>query len=616
MNKSDIESLLEVGERISLECKKSEKGLPKSFWETYSSFANTIGGIVLLGVKEDVTVSDRRDRFEVVGVQDVSKIKKELFDTLNSDKVSRNILTDEDVVEVPFDDKVVLCITIPQADYRQRPIYINGNPLKGTFKRNYEGDYHCAEDEIRAMIRDSNEQGNDGLLVENYGMDDIDAPTLASYRNRFALQNPDHVWNGYDDRTFLLNIGGYTIDRSTSQEGLTLAGLLMFGTGLSIRDRLDNIRMDYIDRTGLEQGSRWSDRLTYDGRWENNLYNFFMLVMSKLFDGIKRPFKLSGVVRVDDSPVHKLIREALTNMIIHADYMDVGVLKVEKNNDCLVFSNPGSLKIPIEEIYRGGNSRARNPKIQTMLRMIGMGENIGSGFPTMIEACKKENWYKPILIEHSDMRSVDLTVSMVSLISPEIKKKLVSIYGELYNTLPKKEQFILASALSEGSVTNYVVQLQLDMNPLDAGKLLYAMVNKHLLISSGKARWTTYAVNTSYVEETESRSKSQGVTTKSRSKSQGVEDKDYLDAAWYGADGSEIKMPAWSGRTKRIALQILEFCETPRTLIEISTMLGFRDRYRMKRVYIDPLLGSALSMSSTEKNDPTQKYRTIAHRKP
>ena len=142
------------------------------------------------------------------------------------------------------------------------------------------------------------------------------------------------------------------------------------------------------------------------------------------------------------------------------------------------------------------------------------------------------------------------------------------------------------------------------------------MVNKHLLISSGKARWTTYSVNTRYVEETKSRSKSQGVTTKSRSKTQGVEDKDYLDAVWYGADGSEIEMSAWSSRTKRIALQILEFCETPRTLIEISTMLGFRDRYRMKRVYIDPLLGSALSMSSTEKNDPTQKYQTIALRKP
>ena len=75
-------------------------------------------------------------------------------------------------------------------------------------------------------------------------------------------------------------------------------------------------------------------------------------------------------------------------------------------------------------------------------------------------------------------------------------------------------------------------------------------------------------------------------------------------------------MSAWSSRTKGIALQVLEFCETPRTLIEISTMLGFRDRYRMKRVYIDPLLGRALSMSSTEKNDPTQKYQTIALRKP
>ena len=83
-------------------------------------------------------MSDRRDRFEVVGVQDVSKIKKELFDTLNRDKVSRNILTDEDVVEVPFDDKVVLCITIPQADYRQRPIYINGNPLKGRLWRAFD----------------------------------------------------------------------------------------------------------------------------------------------------------------------------------------------------------------------------------------------------------------------------------------------------------------------------------------------------------------------------------------------------------------------------------------------------------------------------------------------
>ena len=66
-------------------------------------------------------------------------------------------------------------------------------------------------------------------------------------------------------------MGGYVFDRNTHREGLTVAGLMMFGKGLPVRDRFDNIRMDYIDKTNLEADSRWSDRLTYDGTWENNL---------------------------------------------------------------------------------------------------------------------------------------------------------------------------------------------------------------------------------------------------------------------------------------------------------------------------------------------------------
>lgn len=44
---------------------------------------------------------------------------------------------------------------------------------------------------------------------------------------------------------------------------------------------------------------------------------------------------------------------------------------------------------------------------------------------------------------------------------------------------------------------------------------------------------------------------------------------------------------------------------------EIAAYLGFSDRYRMKRVYIDPILGDLLEMTSAEaKNSPAQKYRT------
>ena len=47
---------------------------------------------------------------------------------------------------------------------------------------------------------------------------------------------------------------------------------------------------------------------------------------------------------------------------------DAGILRIEKHDDRLCFRNPGLLKLPVETIYRGGNSKARNPEIQNMLR--------------------------------------------------------------------------------------------------------------------------------------------------------------------------------------------------------------------------------------------------------
>ena len=593
MDATDIKVLLEVGERISFECKKAENNIPKSVWETYSSFANTIGGIIVLGITENVKFVGEANHFEITGITNPQKLRKEFFDTLNSNKVNRNILTDSDVEIIDYEGVPLMCITVPQADYRQRPIYINGNMMNGAFKRNYEGDYHCTEEDVKAMIRDANDSGNDGILIEHYNIDDIDSATLNAYRNRFRTANPDHIWNDYDDKDFLLNIGAYIRDRNTRREGLTLAGLLVFGKGLSIRERFDNIRMDYLDFTNLEEESRWSDRLTYDGRWENNLYNFFMRVLSKLISDIKRPFSLKGMERNDDSLLHKAIREALTNLIIHADYMLTGVLKVEKYDNRFVFSNPGSLKIPVVDIYEGGHSKARNPHIQAILRMIGFGENIGSGFPTILEACKKENWRRPLLEERPDLHLVELTLSMVSLISAECETQLLELYGNDYKEAEKEEQFILATALNEGVIANNTIQLLLDKNPLEAGKLLYALVAKNMLLSTNKGRWTTYSINEKYSQGVEnSRSKTQGVEN-SRSKTQGVE-------------------KARSNKKEKIIEHIIVFCQEPHTLQEIAQELGFSDRYWMKKNYIDPLLGDMLQMTSVEsKNAPTQKYVAI-----
>ena len=62
----------------------------------------------------------------------------------------------------------------------------------------------------------------------------------------------------------------------------------------------------------------------------------------------------------------------------------------------------------------GFEPKARNPKIQNMLRMIGFGENIGSGFPKIIAAWKETNWGEPLLLNKLDVDEVELVLPVPS----------------------------------------------------------------------------------------------------------------------------------------------------------------------------------------------------------
>ena len=500
MNKNIIDDLLQYGERVTLECKKAESTLPKSVWETYSAFANTNGGYIILGIEENRFAESMEERFKIYGVRNAEQQRKDFWNTINSEKVSGCLLKDEDVQVVQYDDSItLLVIHVPQAIYRNKPIYINGNVYKGTFKRNHEGDYHCDESEVKAMIRDANEDGNDGNLLDYYTMDDIDMPTLKSYRNEFENRNIGHTYNQLDDKEFLKQFGAYTIDRSNGKEGLTLAGLLMFGKGLPVRERFSNFRMDYVDLTHLQGDMRYSDRLTYDGTWENNLYNFFRKVLTKLTSDLKRPFRLEGMQRNDDTPAHKAIREALTNSIIHADFFLSGsILRIEKHDSCFCFRNPGTLKLPVSQIYEGGSSKARNPRIQNMLRMIGYGENLGSGFPTILDACKQERWRKPDLDEITELKEVRMKLWMLSMYPKEVEEFLQKLLGDSYKNLSSDALSALSVAYVEKEVSNQRLQTLLEKNSLEVAKVLKLLTDLDLLIADNKGRWTTYKLNSEY----------------------------------------------------------------------------------------------------------------------
>ncbi len=329
-------------------------------------------------------------------------------------------------------------------------------------------------------------------------MDDINMSALRSYWIEFEHRNPDHVWNADEDLTLLKNMGGYAVDRNTGKGWLTAAGLLMFGKGLSVRERFGNIRMDYIDESNLLPRNRWSDRLTYDGMWENNLYNFIRQVTPRLVAGLKRPFRLEGMVRVDDTTVHKSIREAVTNMAIHADYLITGILKIVKTEKGFVFSNPGKLKLPLSAIYEGGYSVARNLRIQIMFRMIGYGDNIGSGFPAILSAWGEENWRKPDLSQNEELHQVELKLGMISLMPPECTEYLQKLFGLAYSHLDNETQIILGTAYLENGVTNARMQSIINRDSTKIGRMLADLVEQQMLNADKKGRWTTYRLNENY----------------------------------------------------------------------------------------------------------------------
>ena len=257
------------------------------------------------------------------------------------------------------------------------------------------------------------------------------------------------MFNKLDHKEFLRQLGGYMLNRENGKEGLTMAGLLMFGKGLPIRERFDNLRLDYIDKSHLVGDQRYSDRLTYDGTWENNLYNFATFVLPRLTKELPRPFKMNGTERDDDTPQHKAVREALTNSIIHADMVIDGVLKVEKYDDRFVFTNPGLLKIPVEQIYSGYETRARNQRIQNMFRMIGFGENLGSGFPLILSAWNEKRWLEPELIEQKDLKQVKLVLHFHSENVVKDVVKQLTVRQQLLLEMIRQDNTISARAMSE-----------------------------------------------------------------------------------------------------------------------------------------------------------------------
>ena len=435
-NRFDITKFDAYREDNRLEVKKAKDKLPDAMWETYSSFANTSGGCIILGVRE------REDKsWETTGLKDVMKLRKAFFDTLhNQSKVNASLVNDSGVTDYEVNGDVILVIEVPKARREDRPVFINGDMWNGTYRRDGEGDYRCSREAILAMLRDQTENTPDMKILENKEVRDFNQDSVRSYRLRYNNSHPDHPWSKLPDDEFLVQIGAASDETSDHRIHPTAAGLLMFGVYNRIMREFPSFLLDYYEKS--DPSLRWTDRLvSHSGDWSGNIYDFYNKVYMKIAVDLKKPFKLNGIYRIDDTPVHVAVREVLANCLVNADYFLDDCVKVEKYPYQLIFSNPGTIRLGKKQMLHGGKSSPRNKVILNMFNFIGVGERAGSGVPNVYKIWEDENYEEPTVEEISGREGTICTV--VSL--PLLEKKSPEIEAESPEKSPEKSPELLRS---------------------------------------------------------------------------------------------------------------------------------------------------------------------------
>lgn len=460
-----------------LEYKKAKNALPDSFWETYSAFANTNGGKIILGI-------DEKNEEPYQGVNNPQKIRNDLFASVaNKQKVSCNLLTDNDIeyVDIPDKERQLMIITVREASSDQKPVHLK-NDFRESYKRLGEGDVKLNKEELKYLMA-SSQDDIDSALLTNYDESDLNIETIEEYKNLLVELSGNTKYINMPLRAFLTEIGVFKKDRTDGNYKLTAGGLLFFGKYNSIISRYPKFQLDYFEKVN-SLSARWIDRVsTGDMMYPDlNMYDFFNLAYKKLTTTTNDRFEL------DDEFAHRLpfkkdlsesIREALVNCLMHAYYDFDSPIVITAYNDFYEFKNPGKMKISIPEFIHGGTSKTRNGTISSLFRRIGMSEKAGSGGPKIFDVSEKYKLKIPEVSTTFD--STIVTIWKVDLLSS-------------YRDVTQDERTILKYIIENGSISkNDVIENNL-MTEYKFRENLKTLQSKEYIEIVGKGRSTKYVL--------------------------------------------------------------------------------------------------------------------------
>ena len=381
-------------ETNQIEVKSAHQGFPKKCYDTFSSFSNKYGGIILFGLNEE-------NNFEVEGVYDLNDLQKQIT-SLCSDSMEPALRPD--ILPLEVDGKNILAVKVDEISVNKKPCYYKSKGLKGgSYTRIGDRDEPLTDYEIYAFqsYRDNIEE--DIRPTKRANLDDLNNDRISNYIEGVLNSKPNFSKNS---REKILKLSGIT-DQADGKIYPTLAGTMIFGEYPQAFYPQLFVACVVIPGTEMGEVGKLGERFIDNKRVEGTIEEMLDETMKFLRRNMKtRVIVNSNGERTDrtEYPMEAL-REAIANALIHRDYSvqtEDAYIQVYMYEDRIEILDPGTLygRNKIEKLGTDTVMEVRNPTIVKILEEKGsIIENRHSGIPTMKQEMKKYGLPQPEFYE-------------------------------------------------------------------------------------------------------------------------------------------------------------------------------------------------------------------------
>lgn len=609
-----LQELAALDESHRIEAKRCRQ-VDRSVMETVCAFANEPGlggGYLLLGVSREAH-DLLSSRYVVDGIENPDKIQSDLASQCASvfNFPLRPRLSVESV-----QGKTVIVVFVPEATPTEKPVYLQNLGLpRGAFRRVGPTDQEGSEDDLIALYSGHQTSSFDSTIIIDATLDDIDPDALEDYRRLRRDANPDAEELAWSDNDLLRALG--CAELRDAQLKPTVAGLLLFGTGMALRRCFPAMRIDYIrvpGRRWLEDPHHRFDTLEIRAP----LFTAIRRATNAVGDELLKSFSLpEGSLTRKDEPTLPLrvIREAIVNAVMHRSYRVHGAIQIIRYANRLEVRNPGHSLKDEEQLGEPG-SKTRNPRIATVLHEVNMAEAKGSGIRAMRELMLEHGLVPPTF--ESDRRSDHFVATFLfhHFLGPEDLAWLRSLAGE---PLCDEDARALVFVRESGAIDNAAYREINRTDTLYASGHLRRLRDQGLLEMKGGGNRTYYVPGPALLAATPPRPPAEPSGPDSHHSTENshhpLPDSHQL-LATIPAD-IQARIPPAGSKPRREVLRdlLLDICALrPWSARELAAVLGREEHKPLVRDYLSPMVGEGLLAYTIPdmENHPDQRYTVPA----